>query len=229
MLRPGCPRYPSQENYIDRRLCRLHNPFQDRLRLGRFGFDPQTGELWPLEGEGSRVVLPQQPFQILGMLLGRHGKIVTREEIRDKLWPGDTTVDFDHSINVAIRALRRTLGDSAESPRYIETLARRGYRLVVSPEPLLPREIEKPEEGSTVTVQAQSGSPENVTEQSKPTPPASGSGQMRSSQISAGPVRAASPVRWSMVALGLLALAILVSWLYVETRNFSCSVPAIRW
>ena len=165
------------------------------------------------------MVLPQQPFQILGMLLSRSGKIVTREEIREKLWPGDTTVDFDHSINAAIRVLRRTLGDSAESPRYIETLARRGYRLVVSPEPLLPREAEKPEERPTVTDQATPGSPENVTDQRNQPPPASGSVEMRPSQISAEPVRAASAIRWSMAALGLVAVAMLVSWLYGVSKS----------
>ena len=65
------------------------------------------------------------------MLVERDGKIVTRSEIKQTLWPNDTIVDFDHSINVAIGVLRRALGDSAASPRYIETLARRGYRLLV--------------------------------------------------------------------------------------------------
>ena len=68
------------------------------------------------------------------MLIERGGKIVTREEIKKRLWPHDTIVDFDHSINVAIGILRRALGDSADGPRYIETLARRGYRLLVAPE-----------------------------------------------------------------------------------------------
>ena len=64
------------------------------------------------------------------MLLEREGKIVTREEIQGRLWPDDTVVDFDHSINATIKTLRRALGDSADNPRYIETLARRGYRLM---------------------------------------------------------------------------------------------------
>ena len=73
-------------------------------------------------------------FQVLRMLLEREGKIVTREEIKGRLWPNDTVVDFDRSINATIKALRRALGDSADNPRYIETLARRGYRLMVMTE-----------------------------------------------------------------------------------------------
>jgi eukaryotic-like serine/threonine-protein kinase len=76
----------------------------------------------------------KQPFQILRILIERGGKIVTRDEIKAKLWPNDTIVDFGHSINVAMGVLRRALGDSADSHRYIETLARRGYRLLVDAE-----------------------------------------------------------------------------------------------
>jgi serine/threonine protein kinase len=96
-----------------------------------------TGELRSLDQDDARVLLPEQPFQILKMLVDRRGKIVSREDIRKKLWPDDTIVNFDHSINVAIRILRRALGDSAEDPRYVETLARRGYRLMVDTELLL--------------------------------------------------------------------------------------------
>jgi serine/threonine protein kinase len=98
----------------------------------------RTGELRSVAGEGaaSKVLLREQPFRILKMLIDRRGKIVTREEIRKKLWPNDTIVNFDHSINVAIGILRRALDDSADKPRYIETLARRGYRLLVTTEVL---------------------------------------------------------------------------------------------
>ena len=107
-----------------------------RLRLGRFEFNLQTGELRPTNREDGALLLPEQPFRILRMLVERGGKIVTREEIRRTLWPNDTIVNFDHSINVAIGILRRSLGDSAENPEYIETLARRGYRLRIAAEPL---------------------------------------------------------------------------------------------
>jgi eukaryotic-like serine/threonine-protein kinase len=76
------------------------------------------------------VILPEQPFQVLRLLIEREGELATREEISKNLWPNDTAVDFNHSINVAIGTLRRALRDSAETPQYIETLARRGYRLI---------------------------------------------------------------------------------------------------
>jgi hypothetical protein len=76
------------------------------------------------------LVLQEQPFQVLRLLIERDGEVATREEIRKSLWPNDTAVDFNHSINVAIGTLRRALRDSAEEPKYIETVARRGYRLI---------------------------------------------------------------------------------------------------
>src|ERR1700722_1443382 len=79
-----------------------------------------------------QIRLQEQPFQILRMLLVLPGEIVLREEIRKNLWPSDTVVEFDHSINAAIKRLRDALGDSAENPRYVETVARRGYRFIGS-------------------------------------------------------------------------------------------------
>jgi len=81
-----------------------------------------------------RIRLQEQPFQVLALLLERPGDVVTREELRQKLWPADTFVDFDHSLNTAINKLREALGDSASSPRYVETLARRGYRFLATVE-----------------------------------------------------------------------------------------------
>src|SRR5215469_1535729 len=98
------------------------------MRLARFeAFEVNltTGEV---RKHGIRLKVQDQPFQVLVMLLARPGKLVTRDEIREKLWPSGTFVDFDNGLNTAISRLRETLGDSAESPRYIETLARRGYR-----------------------------------------------------------------------------------------------------
>jgi DNA-binding winged helix-turn-helix (wHTH) protein len=83
-----------------------------------------------LRKHGRRVRLQDQPFTMLIMLLQRAGSVVTREELREKLWPADTFVDFDHSLNTAINKVREALGDSASSPRYVETLARRGYRFL---------------------------------------------------------------------------------------------------
>jgi DNA-binding winged helix-turn-helix (wHTH) protein/Flp pilus assembly protein TadD len=103
-----------------------------RVRFGAFELDLSTGELRSIEAldPNNKVLLREQVFQVLRMLLEREGQIVTREEIKSGLWPADTVVDFDRSINATIKELRRALGDSADSPRYIETLARRGYRLM---------------------------------------------------------------------------------------------------
>src|SRR5215468_4484134 len=81
---------------------------------------------------GERVRLPDQSFQILAMLLERRGELVTRDEIRQRLWPSDTFVDFDHGLNNAVNRLREALGDSAEMPRFVETLPRRGYRFLAT-------------------------------------------------------------------------------------------------
>src|SRR5690349_10016125 len=97
------------------------------VRFGVFEVDLRAGEL---RRNGSKVRLQEQPFQILAMLLERPGEIVTREELRERLWPADTFVDFDHSINAATKRLRDALQDSAENPRFVETLARRGYRFI---------------------------------------------------------------------------------------------------
>jgi TolB-like protein/DNA-binding winged helix-turn-helix (wHTH) protein/Tfp pilus assembly protein PilF len=104
---------------------------QVRARFGSFEMDLRAGEL---RKHGVRIRLQAQPFQILGMLLERPGDVVTREELRQALWPGDTFVDFDHGLNNAINRLREALGDSAESPRFLETLPRRGYRFIAAVE-----------------------------------------------------------------------------------------------
>ena len=98
-----------------------------RLCFGLFELDLRAGEL---RKHGLRIRLQEQPFQVLVMLLEHHGEVVTREELQKKLWPADTFVDFDHGLNKAISKIREALGDSAESPRFVETVARRGYRFL---------------------------------------------------------------------------------------------------
>src|ERR1700694_2784544 len=100
-------------------------PFR-RFKFGVFEADLRTGELTKL---GKRIRLQEQPFQLLAMLLEKPGELVTREELRDRLWP-KTIVDFDHGLNKAISKVREALGDSAENPRFIETVASRGYRFL---------------------------------------------------------------------------------------------------
>ena len=97
------------------------------LRFGTFEVDVRTGEV---RKQGMRIKLQEQPFHVLTVLLQRSGEVVTREELRSQIWPADTFVDFDNSLNTSINKLREALGDSAESPRFIETLPRRGYRLI---------------------------------------------------------------------------------------------------
>src|SRR5258708_2707744 len=105
------------------------------VRFGTFELNVRTGELVSIgtaaaETGCTKLLLREQPFQILRILVERQGKIVTRQEIRQILWPDDTVVEFDRSINVAMAILRKALADDADHPKYIETLARRGYRLI---------------------------------------------------------------------------------------------------
>jgi DNA-binding winged helix-turn-helix (wHTH) protein/Tol biopolymer transport system component len=97
------------------------------IRFGTFELEVRSGEL---RRNGSRIRLQDQPLQVLLTLLDRPGQVVTREELHAKLWPADTFVDFDHGLNAAVKRLRDALGDTADNPRYIETLARKGYRFV---------------------------------------------------------------------------------------------------
>jgi DNA-binding winged helix-turn-helix (wHTH) protein len=100
------------------------------VRFGAFELDLQAREL---RKRGLRLRLEEKPLQILELLLERPGEVVTRNLLREKLWP-DTFVNFDYSLNTAVNKLRQALGDSANSPRFVETMARRGYRFIGSVE-----------------------------------------------------------------------------------------------
>jgi TolB-like protein/DNA-binding winged helix-turn-helix (wHTH) protein/Flp pilus assembly protein TadD len=104
-----------------------NSQLRGRLRFGAFELDLHAGEL---RKQGLRVRLQEQPFHVLAMLLERAGEVVTREEVHKRLWAADTFVDFDHGLNKAINKIREALGDSAQSPRFVETIARRGYRFL---------------------------------------------------------------------------------------------------
>ena len=112
-----------------------------RIRFGPFELDRQTGELWK---NGAKVRLQGKPFQVLVALLERPGQPVSREELQQRLWSGDTFVDFESGLNTAANRLRLTLGDSADSPRYVETLARSGYRFVAQVEEVVEAAPAKP-------------------------------------------------------------------------------------
>ena len=103
------------------------------LCFGPFEVDVVSGEL---RRQGLKIRLQDQPFRLLVLLLDHAGDVVTREKVRETLWPADRYVDFDHSLNTAVRKLREALGDSAETPRYVETIARRGYRFIAPVAPL---------------------------------------------------------------------------------------------
>jgi Tol biopolymer transport system component/DNA-binding winged helix-turn-helix (wHTH) protein len=103
----------------------------NRARFGPFEIDLHTHELWKF---GTRIRLGGQPFEILAVLLDQPGELVTRENLRSRLWPEDTFVDFNHGLNAAVNKLREALSDSAEEPRYVETLPRRGYRFIAKVE-----------------------------------------------------------------------------------------------
>src|ERR1044072_5585289 len=96
-------------------------------KFGTFEVDLRSREL---RKGGIRIRLQDQPFEILAMMLDRPGELVTREELRQRLWPAGTFVDFEHSLNAAVKRLRAALNDDADNPRFVETLHRRGYRFI---------------------------------------------------------------------------------------------------
>ncbi|MCI0718342.1 MAG: tetratricopeptide repeat protein [Acidobacteria bacterium] len=166
-----------------------------RARFAAFEVDLRSGEL---HKHGIRLRLQNQPFQVLALLLEHPGEVVTREELRQKLWPTDTFIDFDTGLNSAIKKLRDVLGDSAEKPRYIETLPRRGYRFI-APVTALPQ-------GTPLT----QGSAEPATEVSGSPDPIGTSG----SSISQVPNR----VRGARIAWALSGLGILVALIFAIVR-----------
>jgi cholera toxin transcriptional activator len=122
------------------------------FRFGLYEADAAAGEL---RKNGRKLKLQEQPFRVLLLLLQRPGAIVTREEVRQALWPADTFVDFDHGLNTAVNKLRDALDDTAANPRFIETLARRGYRFIApvevvggEPAAAVPSAAETPSESS---------------------------------------------------------------------------------
>jgi DNA-binding winged helix-turn-helix (wHTH) protein len=129
-----------------------------RFRFGIFEADLATGEL---RRQGVRIRLNAQPFQLLIMLLERHGELLTREEIARELWPDGTFVDFEHGVNSAISRIREALGDSAGSSRFVETLARRGYRFI-APVELIAEKVDKRIDTAEVQQPATPDSPQTA-------------------------------------------------------------------
>jgi TolB-like protein/DNA-binding winged helix-turn-helix (wHTH) protein/Flp pilus assembly protein TadD len=179
-----------------------HQP-DGRLRFGVFEADLRAGEL---RKHGLRIRLQEQPFLVLAMLLQRAGQVVTREELQKKLWPADTFVDFDHGLNKAVNKIRDALGDSAESPRFVGTVARRGYRFLA--------EVKGADE---IAVHSPKFAPAQLASSH---PPASQTGDRAEFLDAAGmPQRRLPPLAWKISAFVLLAvIAAFAAW-KVHSRN----------
>jgi len=148
------------------RFLEENHELRGRFRFGVFELDPGAGEL---RKNGLRVRLQEQPFQVLAMLLEHPGEVVSREELQKKLWPADTFVDFDHGLNKAINKVRDALGDSAESPRFVETIARRGYRFLAEVKAADASPVRSPEIPTQPQLaEAANYLPERATELAKP-------------------------------------------------------------
>jgi TolB-like protein/DNA-binding winged helix-turn-helix (wHTH) protein/Tfp pilus assembly protein PilF len=176
-----------------------------RLRFGVFEVDLLAGEL---RKHGLQVRLQEQPFQVLAILLERGGEVVTREELQKNLWPADTFVDFDHGLNKAINKIRDALGDSAESPRFVETVPRRGYRFLAE---------------VRVVDAAPVRSPEPATQ---PLPGAKAPDLANLARKTATPKRLLpSLAQKILVFVSLVLIAILTAWIFHSGNRLS---PVIR-
>ncbi|MGD0428513.1 MAG: tetratricopeptide repeat protein [Candidatus Acidiferrales bacterium] len=172
--------------------------------------DLRAGEL---HKHGLRIRLQEQPFQVLAMLLGRAGHVVSREELQKKLWPADTFVDFDHGLNKAVNKIRDALGDSAESPRFVETVARRGYRFLA--------EVKAADEAALSSLEL---APPRLA---SPQPPATKTGDRAEFvDTAATPQPRLPPLAWKLSVFVLLAvIAAFAAW-KIHSRNRPAS--AIR-
>ena len=182
-----------------------------RVRFGVYEVDLRSSEL---RKQGRKVKLQEQPFRILALLLERRGEVVTREELRKRLWSDDTFVDFDHSLNTAVMRLRESLGDSSDNPRFIETLPRHGYRFIAPLEEVVTERDQ--EAGSEVSVSEASASMEALR-------PVEGSVLIPSSLLAGRPLepKGQHGRGWSVFILaGLIALLVSASiWLAIrQTR-----------
>jgi TolB-like protein/DNA-binding winged helix-turn-helix (wHTH) protein/Flp pilus assembly protein TadD len=179
-----------------------HQP-DGRLRFGVFEVDLRAGEL---RKHGLRIRLQEQPFQLLATLLERAGQVVTREELQKKLWPADTFVDFDHGLNKAVNKIRDALGDSAESPRFVETVARRGYRFLA--------EVKGADE---IAVRRPEIAPAQLPSSHPPTSQTGDRAELV--DTAAIPQRRLPPLAWKISAFVLLAvIAAFAAW-KIHSRN----------
>jgi len=185
-------------------MMREDDQVRRRLRFGVFEVDLRAGEL---RKNGLRIRLQEQPFQVLVMLLEHPGEVVSREELQKKLWPADTFVDFDHGLNKAINKIRDAISDSAESPRFVETVARRGYRFVAEVKVADAVPVRTPDVAIQPAVAAEA--PDRVDPSGK----------------AARPNHFLPPLAWKIAALVLMVLlASVVTWKLAWNRR----APVIR-
>jgi TolB-like protein/DNA-binding winged helix-turn-helix (wHTH) protein/Flp pilus assembly protein TadD len=186
-------------------------PSPPRIRFGVFDFDPRSGELWK---QGRKIHLEGQPVQILTCLLEKPGEVVTREELHRRLWAADTFVNFEHGLNAAMKRLRQALNDSAESPRFVETLPRRGYRFVAPVQPF----------PSTDAAIEHLGAPETPIEDPLDDSPGTDDTAVNVPQLSLNATRK----RWVWaLPLGIIVLS-LALWLVQRLHLFRPPPAAIR-
>jgi len=175
-------------------------PTGSTVRFGPYELDLRSAEL---RRNDRKVRLQEQPFLILAALLERPGEVVLREELRNKLWPDNTVVEFDHGINAAVKRLREALGESVEKPRYIETLARKGYRFIGKVEAVTPIQLQPPVERETPAANPFAEGPDKVVFESPNLPGDSAASFLPS------PVKPRARIAlYAIVFLGLTATAI---------------------
>ena len=162
------------------------------IRFGMFQLDTRTGEL---HRGGKRIRLQDQPVRVLLMLLEQPGELVTREELKRQIWPNDDFGDFDHAVNVAVVKIRAALSDNAQSPRFVETLPRRGYRFIFPVQ--LPTDTPARDEELPSPLAAEAGTPPGVNSASQPAPTNH---------------RRATPVMWLVSSLAIVVVAAALVW-----------------
>jgi TolB-like protein/DNA-binding winged helix-turn-helix (wHTH) protein/Tfp pilus assembly protein PilF len=186
------------------------------LRFGAYEFDLRSGEL---RKHGIRIKLQEQPSQILAILLEHRGEMVTREQLQHRLWPSDTFVDFDHSLNTAVMRLREVLSDSSENPRFIETLPRRGYRFLATVEEK-PASVNEPTSVQSGEVAASQSADSKVDSTSPPLLPAFPA-------FAAKPEKRVQRLRLVTVALSIFAIVLAGAFVfrYLKRSSLATAPP----
>jgi Tol biopolymer transport system component/DNA-binding winged helix-turn-helix (wHTH) protein len=190
----------------------------NRLRFGAYEADVHTHELWK---HGTRIKLVGQPFEILTVLLKRPGQLVTREELRGLLWPGDTFVDFNHGLNAAVNKLRDALCDSAEDPKYIETLPRRGYRFIAQVEQVVPASVAESRPKGADETRARTAALEPAAAAMLPAVEGRTSGRVEAEVVAPAAIEPGQPrtgLRWLRFALVTAAL-VLAAWRFANVLH----------